>query len=360
MVGVGNLQKSAAPAGFSNAVGVSERPKSPVSLQNSLLAGNLSGDGFDEHCVASHAFLRPATVCNRPHIPGNPGFSRIRFCLQVADLSVSSAEPPKVPGLICQNSRFAEIFSGDSFERNCRPVMALYPAVFFDRKISELGARAWTAARATQSICGLKSYRAKAYGLDYRIMRQFGREMTVGGGGTDSRNKPVIDFLMSFTDYTVLVEIKTPSTPIFAKSRRGRSGTWEFSGEFMRGVSQMIEQKAEWLAFAHTGEHFNKAGDNLTARTRNAKSILVIGSRAEFLKSGNERDATIMRDTFELFRRESRSIDIVTFDELLERAIYHAKQIAADHSLARPNNSETFTPNCLFSSYPPLCATAIT
>jgi len=27
-----------------------------------------------------------------------------------------------------------------------------------------------------------------------------------------------------------------------------------------------------------------------------------------------------MRDTFELFRRENRSIDIVTFDELLERA----------------------------------------
>lgn len=43
------------------------------------------------------------------------------------------------------------------------------------------------------------------YGLDYRVMRQFGREMTVGGGGTDNQNKPVVDFLMSFTDYTVLV-----------------------------------------------------------------------------------------------------------------------------------------------------------
>src|SRR6185312_12949502 len=34
------------------------------------------------------------------------------------------------------------------------------------------------------------------YGLDYRMMRQFDREMTVGKGGTDNRNKPVIDFLI--------------------------------------------------------------------------------------------------------------------------------------------------------------------
>lgn len=159
------------------------------------------------------------------------------------------------------------------------------------------------------------------YGLDYRVMRQFGREMTVGTGGTDNQNKPVIDFLMSFTDYTVLVEIKRPDTPIFRASRGGRAGTWEFSPEFMSAVSQIIEQKAEWLSFAQTGEHYNKSGTELlTARTRNAKSILVVGSRDEFVHSDNPRTANLMRDTFELFRRENRSIDIVTFDELLERA----------------------------------------
>jgi len=164
------------------------------------------------------------------------------------------------------------------------------------------------------------------YGLDYRVMRQFDREMTVGGGGSDNRNKPVIDFLMSFTDYTVLVEIKTPDTQIFATSRRGRAGTWEFSSQFMNAVSQILEQKAEWLSFAQTGEHYNKSGqETLTARTRNAKSILVIGSRDEFARTGSAREANIMRDTFELFRRECRSIDIVTFDELLERARFIAR-----------------------------------
>jgi hypothetical protein len=164
------------------------------------------------------------------------------------------------------------------------------------------------------------------YGLDYRVMRQFDREMTVGRGGSDYRDKPVIDFLMTFTDYTVLVEIKTPETPIFRESRGGRAGTWEFSPQFMSAVSQIIEQKAEWLSFAQSGEHYNKEGTEvLAARTRNAKSILVIGSRDEFSRSKNPRESSVRSDTFELFRRETRSIDIVTFDELLDRAQFIAR-----------------------------------
>lgn len=86
-------------------------------------------------------------------------------------------------------------------------------------------------------------------------------------------------------------------------------------------MSQILEQKAEWLAFAGSGEHFTRDGSRrLEARTRNAKTILVIGSRAEFEAAGDARNAQVLRDTFELFRRETRSIDIVTFDELLERA----------------------------------------
>lgn len=165
------------------------------------------------------------------------------------------------------------------------------------------------------------------YGLDYRIMRQFDREMTVGSGGTHNRDKPKIDFLMNFTEYTVLVEIKKPDTPIFRRSRGGRAGTWEFSPEFMSAVSQIIEQKAEWASFAQAGDHFNRDGtEALVARTRNAKSILVIGSTDGFGQTDNLRERNLMMDTFELFRRENRSIDIITFDELLERARFITRE----------------------------------
>jgi hypothetical protein len=164
------------------------------------------------------------------------------------------------------------------------------------------------------------------YGLDYRIMRQFSREAVVGRGGIDNQNKPVTDFLMTYTEYTVLVEIKRPGTAIFKHARGGRAGTWEFTTDFTGAVSQILEQKAEWSSFAETGEHYDKAtGRRLTARTRNARCILVIGSRAEFEGAVNEREANLKRDTFELFRRECRSIDIITFDELLERAQFIAR-----------------------------------
>ena len=165
------------------------------------------------------------------------------------------------------------------------------------------------------------------YGLDYRIMRQFDREMVVGAGGTDNREKPTVDFLMNFTDYTVLVEIKRPDTSIFQSQKSARAGTWRFSADFMDAISQVLEQKAEWLNAAQSGEHFNKAGTSrLEARTRDAKTILVIGNRAEFIRSGNVREANIKRDTFELFRRDTRSIEIITFDELLERANFIIKE----------------------------------
>ena len=158
------------------------------------------------------------------------------------------------------------------------------------------------------------------YGLDYRIMRPFAREMVVGKAGTDNRNKPTIDFLMSFTDYTVLVEIKRPDTPIF-QQKPGRAGTWRFSTDFMDAISQVLEQKAEWLSAAQSGDHFDKSGTRrLEARTRDAKTILVIGNRAEFSGADNLRDAIVKRDTFELFRRDTRNLEIVTFDELLDRA----------------------------------------
>lgn len=164
------------------------------------------------------------------------------------------------------------------------------------------------------------------YGLDYRIMRQFSREAVVGAGGIDNQNKPVTDFLMTFTEYTVLVEIKRPGTAIFRQAKGGRAGTWEFTTDFTSAVSQILEQKAEWSSFAETGEHYDKiTGRRLTARTRNARCILVIGSRAEFEGAVSEREANLKRDTFELFRRECRSIDIITFDELLERAQFIAR-----------------------------------
>jgi hypothetical protein len=189
---------------------------------------------------------------------------------------------------------------------------------------TQLDARTWTETD-WQDFFEVQTW-VFGYGLDYRIMRLFDREMVVGTAGTDNRNKPTVDFLMTVTRYTVLVEIKRPDTPIFQPRKSGRAGTWRFSVEFMDAVSQALEQKAEWLSAAQSGDHFDKSGmRRLEARTRNAKTILVIGNRAEFAKLGNQRDEAVMNDTFELFRRDSRTLEIVTFDELFDRAKFITK-----------------------------------
>lgn len=184
---------------------------------------------------------------------------------------------------------------------------------------AQIGKGEWAEA-AWQDFFEMQNW-VFGYGLDYRIMRLFDREMVVGMAGTDNRNKPTLDFLMTFTDYTVLVEIKRPDTPIFQSRKSGRAGTWRFSSDFMDAVSQVLEQKAEWLSAAQSGDQYDKSGTRrLEARTRDAKTILVIGNRAEFDQSNNLRDATIKRDTFELFRRDTRTLEILTFDELFDRA----------------------------------------
>lgn len=163
------------------------------------------------------------------------------------------------------------------------------------------------------------------YGLDYQIMGIFDREMVVGGGGTDNRNKPTVDFLGEAANYTVLVEIKTPGTTIFKARAGGRAGTWDFTPEFISAVSQVLEQKAEWVANAQFSEDYSKDGSRLLSRTRSPKAILVVGSSAEFEANGNDRDAQLKSDTFELFRRDTRSMDIMTFDELIQRARFITK-----------------------------------
>jgi len=160
------------------------------------------------------------------------------------------------------------------------------------------------------------------YGLDYRIMKQYDREVNLSSVGTDNKEKVIVDYLMTFTDFTVTVEIKKPNTQIFNNSKN-RSGSWTLHSTFIDAVTQVLEQKAEWTILSQNKDLYNKSGsEKLFQRTRDSKSILVIGNKFEFLNTNNIREREIKQDTFELFRRDSRNLEIITFDELFERASY--------------------------------------
>jgi len=159
------------------------------------------------------------------------------------------------------------------------------------------------------------------FGLDYRFLGILQEETVVGSSDLAGRDAPVVDFLLGATHFTVLVEVKQPGTPLFGGSR-ARSGAWRLSTDLMESVSQILQQKADWLvkAATHAAGNYDRDGALIRHRTADPKCILVIGSDNAFSGSDMEREAKFR--TFELFRRDSRNIDIFTYSELFERAAF--------------------------------------
>lgn len=160
------------------------------------------------------------------------------------------------------------------------------------------------------------------YGLDYRFLSILQREAALSDSDLDGKNTIAGDFLLGSTDFTVLVELKKPDTPLF-ESGRNRARSWRLSRPLIDSVSQILAQKASWEIKA-IQNCYNSKGDLITQRSCDPKCILIIGSRGQF--SDNPRNQDIKFRTFELFRRDSRNVELLTYDELYERAYYIVNQ----------------------------------
>lgn len=161
--------------------------------------------------------------------------------------------------------------------------------------------------------------------IDFRFIRNLIPEVNVGLADTERVGSPNVD-LMGIRDYTTLIEIKTPKTKIFTETRAAtaRANTWSFSSDFIDGVSQALGQKFDWDK-SHSGKELISNGtvvDQVLTRTVDPKSIFLIGRKSEFSESSRERTVHVKRDTFERFRRNLRNTEVLTFDELYERAYF--------------------------------------
>jgi hypothetical protein len=157
------------------------------------------------------------------------------------------------------------------------------------------------------------------FGLDYRFLGILHVEAHVSDEDIAGRDGSIADFLMGAANFTVLVEVKRPGTRLF-EERKNRAGSWKLSAELIDSVSQILEQKASWQVRGevNTSKNYSASGELIGRMTVDPKSILLIGSNGQF--SGTEKERTIKLRTFELFRRDSRNIEILTYDELYERA----------------------------------------
>ena len=160
------------------------------------------------------------------------------------------------------------------------------------------------------------------YGLDYRFQKILQREVHLSEAELDGSNTVIGDYLLGDKFFTTFIELKKPSTPLFGKEKN-RSNSWRLSNELIDSVSQILEHKASGLIRLDNKQYIN--GEPLEQKPYDSKVILIIGDWSELDKCISTHESDIKKKTFELFRRDSRNIEILTFDELFERACYIAE-----------------------------------
>lgn len=161
---------------------------------------------------------------------------------------------------------------------------------------------------------------------DLRFIQDLIPEGNVGIASTEDRGSPNADFI-GIMDFTMLVEVKTPKTKIFStrKKATSRANTWSFSDDFIDGISQCLGQKFSWDKSSESKKLVDDGEvlDQNKIRTIDPKIIFLVGNRGEeFPEDSTSVDNLTKRDTFERFRRNSRNVEILTFDELYARAYY--------------------------------------
>lgn len=163
------------------------------------------------------------------------------------------------------------------------------------------------------------------YGLDYKFLGILQKEVHLSNTDLTGKDGVIGDFLLGCNKFTVLVELKRPDTPLFKD--KNRSNSWSLSSDLINAFSQILEQKASWQiqSEVNTNNNFDDNGELIKQRTIDPKTILIIGGAEQY--SGETKEQKIKAKSFELFRRDSRNVEIITFDELFERAkfIVHHK-----------------------------------
>jgi len=155
------------------------------------------------------------------------------------------------------------------------------------------------------------------YGLDYRYQEILQREVHLSDADLDGSNTVIGDYLLGDNFFTTFIELKKPSTPLFA-NKGNRSNSWKLSNDLIDSVSQILEHKAAGLIRLDSPQYIN--GEPLKQKAYDSKVILIIGDWKEIENSANSLEKDIKKKTLELFRRDSRNVEILTFDELFERA----------------------------------------
>jgi hypothetical protein len=132
------------------------------------------------------------------------------------------------------------------------------------------------------------------------------REAYVGGKTIDNKNGKFNDFLIknSLSDNVSFLEIKTHKTKLLEKSTYRGSDVFSVGKDLTGSINQVLNQRdnfqKEFWAL--------KGKSKTTVETFNSKCVVLVGTLNKLTEE--------QKYSFELYRSNSRDVEILTFDEL--------------------------------------------
>jgi hypothetical protein len=161
------------------------------------------------------------------------------------------------------------------------------------------------------------------YGLNYQFLHLLNDQPDYGGRNYTGMGSQKGDFLMhtkADVRFTVLVEIKTPETKLLSynkdaprKVKNPRNDVWLLSSDLLGAISQIQVNARTWTIDSQKAENVRPL-EHSNIYTVEPKGILIIGNTKEL----NRNEGVV--SCFETFRRNIVNPEILTFDELYERA----------------------------------------
>ncbi|RYX78299.1 DUF4263 domain-containing protein, partial [bacterium] len=100
--------------------------------------------------------------------------------------------------------------------------------------------------------------------VDIKFITEFYDEQKVGNENSLGKGSPKTD-LLGISNYTTLIELKNANTNIFKNERtsKSRANTWDFSNDFIEGISQCLGQKSSIEKSFETKQFINEEGNML-------------------------------------------------------------------------------------------------
>ncbi len=139
----------------------------------------------------------------------------------------------------------------------------------------------------------------------------FANQAYVGGKEVFNIGGKITDFLFknSLTDNLAIIELKTHKTELLSKKPYRGSDVYSLSEELSGAVNQVLDQKQNLLNDFYSLR--SKTGKADWFESFNSRCLIIAGTFKDLPEKG--------RRSFEIFRNNLHGVEIITFDEVLQK-----------------------------------------